>query len=105
MLSNFTGDLQTLNGSVGTSTAGFGLKVKEGSNAKMGTAVLVGGIVTVSTTAVASNSRILLTIQVPGGTVGSVYVNTRTAGTSFVIKSTSASDTSTVAWVILDPTP
>jgi hypothetical protein len=85
--------------------AGKGLQVAEGTNAKSGVATMVAGQVTVSTTAVTSNSRIQLTIQTPGGTVGSPYVNARTAGTSFVIKSTSASDTSVVAWFIVEPAP
>jgi hypothetical protein len=74
-----------------------------GTAARMGTDVLAAGTVTVTTTAIGANSVVLLTIQTPGGTVGSPYVNARTAGTSFVIKSTSASDTSTVGWRILDP--
>ena len=84
--------------------AGKGLRVKEGSNAKMGTAVLNGTTaVTVSTTAVTATSRILLTINTPGGTPASPYVFTRTAGTSFQIKSTGASDTSTVVWMLVEP--
>lgn len=84
--------------------AGKTLRVKEGSNAKMGTATLNGTTdVTVSTTAVTSTSRIFLTIQALGGTAGSPYVRTRTAGTSFTIRSTGASDTSTVAWMIVEP--
>ncbi|MFI1607860.1 glycosyl hydrolase family 28-related protein [Streptomyces griseofuscus] len=74
-----------------------------GTAARMGTAVMAAGTVTVNTTAVGASSVVQLTIQTPGGTVGSPYVNARTAGTSFTIKSTSASDTSTVGWRILDP--
>jgi hypothetical protein len=85
-------------------TAGRGLMVAECSNAKMGVATLNGTTaVTVSTTAVTANSRILLTINTPGGTPASPYVFTRTAGTSFQIKSTGASDTSVVAWMIVEP--
>ncbi|MET9119948.1 hypothetical protein [Streptomyces sp. NPDC004528] len=105
VLTQYDGNLTTQNGHMGPVTAGFGLRVKEGTNAKMGTAVLVAGTVTVSNTSVTANSRIQLTIQVPGGTVGSVYINARTAGASFVIKSTSASDTSTVGYVIYEPSP
>jgi hypothetical protein len=80
------------------------LRVKEGSNAKMGTATLNGSTeVTISNTSVTTNSRILLTIQSPGGTVGSPYVSSRSAGTSFGIKSTNASDSSTVAYHIIEP--
>jgi hypothetical protein len=83
--------------------AGNGLKVAEGSNAKQGTAVLVAGTVVVSSTSVTANSRIFLTSQVDGGTPGFLRVSTRTAGTSFTIKSGSATDTSTVAYEIIEP--
>lgn len=84
--------------------AGKGLRVKEGSNAKSGTATLNGTTaVTVANTSVTTTSRIYLTIQAPGGTVGSPYVSARTAGTSFQIKSTATGDTSTVAYLIVEP--
>lgn len=83
-------------------TAGAGLGVAEGSNAKQGTATLVAGTVTVPNTSVTATSRIFLTIQSPGGAVGSPYVSARTAGTSFTITSTSATDTSVVAYEIFE---
>jgi hypothetical protein len=84
--------------------AGKGLNIREGTNARMGTATLNGTTaVTVTTTAVTANSRIMLTIQVPGGTPAGAYVFTRTAGTSFQVKSFGASDTSVIAWVIIEP--
>lgn len=83
--------------------AGKGLRVKEGTNAKMGTAVLITGTKVVSTTAVTANSRILLTSQVDGGTPGFLRVSARTAGTSFTITSSSGTDTSTVAWMLVEP--
>lgn len=86
-----------------TSSAGFGLKIKEGSNARMGTAVLIGGTVVVSNTSVTASTRIFLTIQVPGGTLGSVYISAVSAGASFTISSTSVIDTSTVAWLMVEP--
>lgn len=97
------GDVEVNTGNLQIQTAGKGLQVKEGSNAKMGTAVLVGGTVTVNNTSVTANSRIMLTVQTTGGTVGSPYVSARTAGTSFTITSTSGTDTSTVAYLIIEP--
>jgi len=48
-------------------SAGQGLKVAEGSNAKQGTAVLNGTTaVVVGNTSVTANSRIFLTINTPG---------------------------------------
>lgn len=84
-------------------TVGRGLRVAEGSNAKSGLATLVGGSVVVATTAVTANSRIQITSQADGGTPGWLRVSTRTAGTSFTITSSSGSDTSTVAWFIVEP--
>lgn len=101
---SFAGD-QTVTGDVILSAAGNGVKVKEGSNATMGTGVLVAGTVTINTTKVTANSRIFLTVQVAGGTQGILSVGTVTAGTSFVINSTNAADTSTVAWIIVEPSP
>lgn len=87
------------------STAGKGIAIKEGANAKMGAAALVGGTVTVNTTAVTANSRIYLTSQVDGGTPGFQRISARSAGTSFTITSSNVLDTSTVAWMIVEPAP
>ena len=94
--------------SVGTAgvsmqTVGQGLLIKEGTNATLGRATMVGGTITVNTTKVTANSEIFLTIQSPSGTPGAVYVSDRTAGTSFTITSTTTLDTSVVAWFIVEP--
>lgn len=93
----------TVGGNLDIYNAGRGLQIGEGTNAKQGTAVLTAGAVTVANTSVTATSRIYLTIQTPGGTVGSPYVFSRTAGTSFVVHSTSGTDTSTVAYLIVEP--
>lgn len=92
-------------GNLKTSAVGSGLYVKEGTNATMGVATLVAGVVVVSTTKVTANSRILLTPQTLGTITlpAAVGVTARAAGTSFTITSTAVTDTSTVAWVILEP--
>ncbi|MEU6348934.1 glycosyl hydrolase family 28-related protein [Streptomyces sp. NPDC047072] len=84
--------------------AGKGLRVKEGTDAKMGTLTLNGATaVEVATTAVTATSRVFLTVQAPGGTpAGVAYVSGRTAGRSFSVKGV-AGDTSTVAWLIVEP--
>jgi len=92
-----------LDGGITMTTAGSGISIKEGTNATMGSATLSSGTVTVSTTKVTANSRIILTTNSSSGTVGTPYVSARSAGTSFTITSTSGSDASTVAWVILEP--
>lgn len=65
-----------------------------------GRAVLVGGTVTINTSQVEANDNIALTRVVTGGTVGHLTLGTVTVGTSFVINSSSASDTSTIFWEI-----
>lgn len=84
-------------------TAGKGLKIKEGTNAKMGMATLSSGAATVNTTAVTANTRIFLTVQTAGGTQGFLRISARVANTSFTITSTSATETSTVAWLLVEP--
>ena len=90
-------------GDIAVTAAGSGFRFKEGTNATMGVANLSGGAATVTTTAVTTASRIFLTVQNPSGTVGTPYVWDRAAGTSFTIKSTSAADNSTVAWILIGP--
>lgn len=99
------GVLSVTTGSFSITTAGQGLAVKEGSNAKQGTATLAAGTVTVSNTSVTANSRIFLTAQSSGasGTPGALRVSARTAGTSFTITSSSTTDTSLVAYQIFEP--
>jgi hypothetical protein len=99
------GNYYNLTGNIGTSTAGKGFSVKEGTNAKMGVTSLVAGTKVVSTTAVTANSRIFCFGQLDGGTPAFIRITGRTAGTSFTIASASGADTSTVAWILFEPTP
>jgi hypothetical protein len=94
-----------LDGAVTLPTAGNGILIKEGSNATMGVATLVAGTVTINTTKVTANSRIFLTTQTLGTVLipAAIGVTTRTAATSFTITSSDVTDTSSIAWVILEP--
>jgi hypothetical protein len=92
--------------------AGNRIQYTSGANAATGTATLVAGTVTVSTTAVTANSKIKLTRASIGATgaaaTGNLVIGTVTAGVSFVINSVQAadatalqaSDVSTVTWEI-----
>ena len=89
------------------STAGYGLTVKSGSNAKIGvTSAFPGGnpnTITVSTTAVTANSIIFVSaVSFTGGLTGAPYVSAITAGTSFVITSNDNSFNGTVGWMIVE---
>ena len=93
-----------VSGFVDVITAGKGVAVAEGTNAKQnGGVVLAAGTNTVANTSVTANSRIFVTSQATGGTVGGENVSARTAGTSFTITSTNAADTSTVAYEMFEP--
>lgn len=78
------------------------INVISGSNKRCGTATLVGGTITVSNTTVTANTHIHVTRQASGGTLGHLSVS-RSAGVSFTITSSSATDTSTVAWLLIEP--
>lgn len=95
--------LSALDGGIKIGTVGSGISIKEGTNATMGSATLSSGTATVSTTKVTANSRIYVLGQADGGTPGWLRVSSRTAGTSFTITSSSGSDASTVAWMIVEP--
>lgn len=70
----------------------------------LGMALLNNGTVTVPTKRVTDSSRIFLTTNVPGtGTVGFPYVASRSAGSGFTILSSSLSDNSRVAWMVVEP--
>jgi hypothetical protein len=97
--------LAATNTFTGVNTFSQSVTIPEGSNAYMGTVAVAGTVaVTVATTAVSAKSRIFLTTQVPAGTVGSSYVSATSTATSFQVQSTSAGDTSTVAWLIINHT-
>jgi hypothetical protein len=77
-----------------------GTKIKR---LKHGTTTLVAGSKTVTET-VTANSRIFLTSQSDGGTPGFLRVSSRNPGAStFTITSSDGGDTSTVAYLIVEP--
>lgn len=77
--------------------------VEDGENKAMGVVTLVGGAAVVANEKVTANSRIFLTSQAGGGTPGFLRVSARTAGTSFTVTSSSGTDTSVVAYMIVEP--
>jgi hypothetical protein len=93
----------TATGNVIISAAGSGLQVKEGSNARMGTATLSGGTIEVANTSAATGDRIF--IQRVSGTAAEFghLSYTISNGVSFTINSTDAQDDSVVNWLIIKP--
>ncbi len=72
------------------------------SPTKMGTATLVGGTVTVSTSLATATCIVTYSVKTLGGTVGNLSY-TVSAGVSFTINSDSGTDTSTIHWQIWEP--
>lgn len=74
------------------------------TNLSMGTVTLIGVTTTVPTLAVKTGSKIFLTVNTPGGTQGFLSAPTASIidGASFVINSSSATDTSTVNWWVIN---
>lgn len=85
---------------VGSNTRLKGDGASQGTSSDKGTATLVGGTVTVSNSYVKTGAVITVTVKTPGGTQGFLSVPTITNNSSFVINSSSASETSTVNWSI-----
>lgn len=78
------------------------LNVLRGANKSSGSgAVLVGGTVTVANTSVATGDIVLLSCTALGGTPGTPSISAINNGVSFVITSSSGTDTSTYSWVII----
>jgi len=97
----------TLLRSILYSVVGSGISIKEGTNARMGTATLVAGTVTVANTSVTANTRVI-PFLITLGTVtrpASLGCTTKVAATSFTIASGDVTDTSTIGWVLIEPAP
>jgi hypothetical protein len=73
------------------------------SSMAWGSASLVAGTVTINNALALSSSTILVSRMTPGGTTGHLSVPTITSGVSFVVNSSSVSDTSKIAYLILNP--
>lgn len=73
------------------------------TSVRHGTGTLTAGSVAVSASWVTANTRIIVTSNTDGGTPGWLRVSGRSAGTSFTVTSSSGTDTSTFAWVAIEP--
>jgi hypothetical protein len=70
------------------------------SSQSVGTATLSAGTVTVTSTACTPNSYVFVTYKTVGGTQG--ILRTTLGNSSFVITSSSGSDTSIVQWMLVN---
>lgn len=82
--------------------AGKGLRIKQGSNARAGIATLSAGAVTIANNSVTANTLIILGYHGTPSSPGAVFVHSVTVGTGFVINSTSATDASSISWLLVE---
>lgn len=111
-----SGNFTVTNGNLVIATAGYGITIEEGSNARMGQSTLSGGTVTVANTSVTANTRIFLSRASIGATgaaaTGNLVLGTVTPGVSFVINSVDladataleTADVSVVNWHLIEAT-
>ena len=75
--------------------------VTTNTTARMGRSTLVAGTVTITNSNITANTFIFVSVETLAGTTGPIETST-SVGNSFTISSASASDTSTVAWMLVD---
>jgi hypothetical protein len=83
------------------STAGNGVQIKEGTNARMGRSTLASGQKIVSNNTITSNTRFILSHSSTFGTLGHLYISSQNS-IYFIIKSSSATDESVVDWILIE---
>lgn len=99
------GAITATNGNLVLGHAGNKILITTGTNASAGTtAAMTSGSIVVSTSAVTANSLIFMTANTLGTVTApsAFYVSARTAGTSFTITASQATDTSTVNWFLIN---
>lgn len=78
------------------------LRIVASTNTKTGSGTLAAGTVTISNTSVTANSKIFVTPTSNSANSGALAVTTKTAGTSFVVKSSNALDTAGFDYFIIE---
>jgi len=94
--------LQILTADLDIATAGRGLQIAEGANARMGTGTMAAGTVTIANTSVTANTRVFITMRTHGANSGFVSVAV-TAGVSFTVSSSNAADANSFNWLLIEP--
>lgn len=97
-----SGAITATNGNLVLGTAGNKIVIATGANASVGTsAAMTTGAVTVATTASSTTALIYYSRKTTGGTSGQVSITAQDA-TGFTLTSTSATETSTFNWWIIN---
>jgi len=108
------GNFIATNGYLSLATAGNGIRIKEGANARMGQTTLVAGSKILANTTVTANTRVFATRASVNASVacGLISAGTITPGVSFVIDAIDpaapagvvAADVSIVDWILVEAT-
>lgn len=101
------GQLLDVQGTIRISKIGATFSLASGSNACRGQSTLSTGTVTVNTTCTPSSSDSIFITDAGSGilaNIGSLSVGVVTGGTSFVLNSSNALDSSNVNWIIINKT-
>lgn len=103
------GDLTLTNGSIALGTAGNGISIKSGANARIGQATLVAGTLAVANTSVTANTRVFLTRSSVNASVAlGVLEAVVNAGVGFTINSydlaagLETDDVSIIDWLLVE---
>lgn len=83
-------------------TAGGGIAIKTGTNAKAGTVTLVAGTATVSTSKCTTGSMVITVIKSLGTVTIPSSIEATPAAGSFTLVSSSVTDTSVIQWFIVE---
>ncbi len=89
-------------------TLGKGIQIKNGTNARIGTASLAAGTVTIANTSITANTRVFAMSYNIVGTPGFLAMSGRVVGTSFTITSYTGTgsvnnlDTSSFSWILFE---
>lgn len=105
--SSSPGQLLDVQGTIRISKIGATFSLASGSNACRGQSTLSTGTVTVNTTCTPSSSDSIFITDAGSGilaNIGSLSVGVVTGGTSFVLNSSNALDSSNVNWIIINKT-
>lgn len=96
-----------INGTMRISLLGGTISIVQGTNACAGTGTLSTGTATVTTTCTPTTANGFILTDLGGGTlanIGSLSIGTVTSGTSFIVNSSNALDSSNFYWEIHKPT-
>jgi hypothetical protein len=104
------GNLTLTNGNISLGTAGKGLSIKAGANARIGQSTLVGGTLAVANTSVTANTRVFITRSSKGASTALGNLEALpAAGVGFTISSYDdalvgivAGDVSVIDWILVE---